>query len=106
MYMYTCQTVNNFFMSFFFYLIDIRYYLHTFLNKIILKSHFSFPAENVVHVNGGSPSTHAMQPHIVLSPTQTFSPVKTRRMRHGLSNSEPQLKTNQNVPNVDQGWLF
>ena len=44
-----------------------------------------------------------MQPHIVLSQAQTFSPVKTRRMRQGLSNSEPQNKTNQDVPDVDQG---
>ena len=46
---------------------------------------------------------HLIQPHIVLSPTQTFSPVKTRRMRQGLSNSEPQIKTNQDRPDVPQG---
>ena len=60
-------------------------------------------AENSVLVNGGSPNIHLMQPHIVLSQAQTFSPVKTRRMRQGLSNSEPQNKTNQDVPDVDQG---
>ncbi|KAJ7372541.1 hypothetical protein OS493_019050 [Desmophyllum pertusum] len=43
-------------------------------------------AENSVLVNGGSPpNAHLMQPHLVLSPTQAFSPVKTRRMRQGLS---------------------
>lgn len=59
-------------------------------------------AGNSVLINGGS-NIHLMQPHIVLSPTQTFSPVKTRRMRQGLSNSEPQNKTNQEVPDVNQG---
>ncbi|XP_078354070.1 nipped-B-like protein isoform X1 [Oculina patagonica] len=62
-------------------------------------------AETSGLVNGGSPNVHLMQPHLVLSPTQTFSPVKTRRMRQGLSNSEPQLKTNRDVPNVNQGAL-
>lgn len=60
-------------------------------------------AESSVLVNGGSPNVQLTQPHIVLSPTQTFSPVKTRRMRQGLSNSEPQIKTNQDVPDINQG---
>ena len=63
-------------------------------------------AENPLLVNGGSPNVHLMQPHIVLNPQQTFSPVKTRRMRQSLSNSEPQLKAKQEVPNINQGWPF
>ena len=61
-------------------------------------------AENALLVNGGSPNPHLMQSQIALSPVQTFSPLKTRRMRQGLSNSEPQLKRTQDVHNSNQGW--
>lgn len=56
-------------------------------------------AENPLLVNGSSPTAHLMQ----LSPTQTLSPLKTRRMRQGLSNSEPQLKTKQDIPGLNHG---
>ena len=64
---------------------------------------FTCLADNSVLVNGGSQNIHLMQPHIVLNSTQTFSPVKTRRMRQGISNSEPRIKTSQDVPDVNQG---
>ena len=49
---------------------------------------------------------HLLPPHIALSPVQTFSPLKTRRMRQGLSNSEPQHKTALGVLNINQGCLY
>ena len=49
---------------------------------------------------------HLLSPHIALSPVQTFSPLKTRRMRQGLSNSEPQHKTALGVLNINQGCLY
>ena len=63
---------------------------------------FLSSAENPLLVNGSSPTAHLMQ----LSPTQTLSPLKTRRMRQGLSNSEPQLKTKQDIPGLNHGWLY
>lgn len=62
-------------------------------------------AENALLVNGGSPNPHLMQPQVVLSPVQTFSPLKTRQMRQGLSNSEPQLKRTQDVHDSNQGVM-
>lgn len=73
---------------------------------MIIITVLSYLAESAVHINGGSPNVPLMQPQIVLTPTQAFSPAKTRHGRHSLSKSELQQSTNQNVPNSDQGWFL
>lgn len=68
----------------------------------LIEFFFLSTAENLSIVNGSSPNIHLMQPCINLSPTQTLSPLKTRKMRQGLPNTEPPLKSKQEKP-MDRG---